>query len=258
MMQGVLIADQFPHFIYQQGLALSEFANASGKSYLIPRTNIKPDTVDNFRYIALDDHDSLRVLTHVLLIFMALGVELGGVLRETEVENVIVAYVSFLRLAGKEELIPLYCSQLSGKRKYLTLSRNLIDVTNREQRFTQLRLMRDLGLDTQEFVRMQVQLLLEDYPDETEGYPAMGNFHLFLDDGSMVKKDFLGVEGVQLERSDLLLIRSLEWYLLVEGLWSEVFAVGTSLYLRFYSKPFSGLSETPLIMSRTCPSRRSP
>lgn len=244
MLQGVLIANEFSHFIYQQGLALSKFANANGISSLIPPNKTEPENEDSTRYIALDDHDSLRVLTHVLLVFMALGLDLGGILRETEVENVIVAYISFLRLAGKEELIPLYCSQLSGKRKYAILCRNLIDVTDHEQRVTQIKLMRELGLDVQEFVSLQARFLLADYKDISTGYPASGNFKL-LEEASdhfgtsrKVTRDFLGDEA-KVERIDMLLIRSLEWYLLVDGLWSETFTVGSMLYLRFFSKCFS-------------------
>lgn len=241
MLQGVLIADEFSHFIYQQGLALSKFANANGISNLIPPNKSSPENEDSTPYVVLDDHDSLRVLTHVLLIFKALGLDLGGVLRETEVENVIVAYVSFLRLAGKEELIPLYCSQLSGRRKYAILCRNLIDVTDHLQRVTQIKLMRELGLDAQEFVGLQSRFLLADYRDCTIDYPATGNFKLLeeqsngLDTTLNVRKDFLE-EPDKIERVDMLLIRSLEWYLLVDGLWSETFAIGTMLYLRFFSE----------------------
>ena len=154
----------------------------------------------------------------------------------------IVAYIGFLRLAGKEELIPLYSSQLSGARRYAVLSRNLIDVTDREDRITHIRLMRELGLDVQEFVRMQARYLLDDFQDDDVGYPAQGKFTLFedvqTDTGVVhrVKKDFFGDDADVVARVDMLLIRSLEWYLLVDGLWSETFTVGTILYLRFYSK----------------------
>ena len=46
----------------------------------------------------------------------------------------------------------------------------------------------------------------------------------------------MGQDSETLDRIDLLLIRSLEWYLLVDGLWSETFMVGRMLYQRFYSK----------------------
>lgn len=243
MLQGVLIADEFPNFIYQQGLAISKFANSRGVSYLFPPNKQHPENEHTTKYVQLNDHDSLRVLAHVLLIFMGLGVDLGGVFRETEVENVIVAYISFLRLAGKEELIPLYCSQLSGKRKYAILCRSLIDVTAHEQRVTQIKLMRELGLDVQEFVGLQARFLLSDYPDTVPGYPAAESFRILEQtpgtDRCTVRRDFLGDEDYSdVERTDLLLIRSLEWYLLVEGLWSETFTVGTMLYLRFFSTKY--------------------
>lgn len=241
MIQGVLISNQFTHFIYQQGLALSKFANASGPSNLFPVTAEQPENEHINKYIAIDDHDSLRVLTHILLALVSLGVDMGGPSKQAVIENIIVSYISFLRLAGKEELIPLYCSQLSGNRRYATLCRSLIDVTDPEQRNTQIKLMRELGLDVQEFVKYQSRYLFADYPDNAQGYPAMGNFHLLEDvpagkQGQRVRRDFFGEDPDKLDRVDMLLIRSLEWYLLIDGLWSETFYFGTMLYLRFFSE----------------------
>lgn len=240
MLQGVLIADEFQDFIYQQGLALSKFANAEGVSNLIPLTAEQPKDENITKYIALDDHDSLRVLTHVLLVLKSLDLDLGGASRQSVVENVIVSYISFLRLAGKEELIPLYCSQLSGTRRYATLSRNLIDITDHEQRITQIRLMRELGLDVQQFVKFQSRYLFSDYPDDSDAYPAAGNFKIVEASsegaGRKIRKDFFGDDPEKVERIDMLFIRSLEWYLLVDGLWSETFTIGTMLYLRFFSR----------------------
>lgn len=239
LLQGVLIGDQFADFIYQQGLALSKFANAETTSNLIPRSNEQPKDQDITDYVNLGDHDSLRVFTHAILIFRGLGLDMGGVLKESVIENVIVAYISFLRLANKGELIPLYCSQLSGARRYATLSRTLIDITDNEQRVTQIRLMRELGLDVQQFVNYQSRFLLADHPDEATDYPSPKSFQVLMDDRNgnrKVRRDFMGQDSETLDRIDLLLIRSLEWYLLVDGLWSETFMVGRMLYQRFYSE----------------------
>ncbi|TVY48292.1 Nucleoporin [Lachnellula occidentalis] len=231
MLQGVLIADIFKDFIHQQGLAISKLANARQPSNVIPKEKTHPDGVHN--YIGTEDHDSLRVLTHVLLVFMHLGLDLGGSWRQTAVENVIVSYISFLRFSGKEELIPLYCSQLEGNRKYAVLSRMLIDVTDIEQRITHIRNMRELGINVQEFVNKQARYLFADFPDREVNYPALEEFKLFESSGQL-KSDFIGEDTARLPRIDVLLIRSFEWYLLVEGLWSETFRVGTMLYLRFF------------------------
>jgi nuclear pore complex protein Nup107 len=258
MLQGVLIANEFDNFIYQQGLALSKFANAGGPSNLIPSTKEQPENEDINKYIALDDHDSLRVLTHVLLVFICLGLDMGGAFQQSVIENVIVSYISFLRLAGKEELIPLYCSQLSGSRRYATLSRNLIDVTDHEQRVTQIKLMRELGLEVQEFVKFQSRYLFNDYPEAADGYPATGNFKLLEDapdgPGRKIRKDFFGDDPDKVERVDMLFVRSLEWYLLVDGLWTETFVIGTMLYMRFFSKHLSALRDyaTANLLQSTC------
>jgi nuclear pore complex protein Nup107 len=237
MIQGVLIGNQFDSFIYQQGLALEKFANAKAPSNLFPVTDEQTEN-DLDEYVHMNDYENIRVFTHILLILTNLGLDLGGAYRQSVVENVIVSYISFLRLAGKEELIPLYCAQLSGTRRYATLCRNLIDVTDHEQRVTQIQLMRDLGLDVQEFVKFQARYLFADHPDTTDGYPAANNFKLLEDGptGRKVKSDFFGDDPDKVERLDMLFIRSLEWYILIDGLWSETFAVGTMLYLRFFSE----------------------
>ena len=175
----------------------------------------------------------------MLLAFKSLGLSLGDHVRTMAIENVIVAYIGFLRLAGKEELIPLYASQLTGDRIYATLSRELVDVTDPEQRVTQIRLMRELGLDIQRFVRFQTRFLFMDFPDESVGYPADKTFKLLENEdesdeiGKKVRREFI---GENIDRVDLLLIRSLEWHLLVDGLWSETFGTGVLLYKRFFSK----------------------
>jgi nuclear pore complex protein Nup107 len=239
-LQGVIIAKQFENFIYQQGLALSKFANAETDSVLIPKFDIEPENEDLSTYIALKDYDSLRVLVHMLIAFKSLGLSLGDKVQEMAMENVIVAYIGFLRLAAKEELIPLYASQLSGDRLYATLSRELVDVTDPDQRVTQIKLMKELGLDVQKFVRFQTQFLFMDFPDDTDGYPAEEKFKLLAEErepndmGRRVRSGFIGGEG-DIDRVDLLLIRSLEWHLLVDGLWSETFATGVLLYKRFFS-----------------------
>jgi nuclear pore complex protein Nup107 len=239
MLQGVLIADLFKDFIYQQGLAFSKIANAQQPSNVIPMDKAQPNNVH--KYIGNEDHDGLRVFTHVLLVFMHLGVDLGGSWRQTAVENVIVSYISFLRFSGKEELIPLYCSQLEGNRRYAVLSRMLIDVTDPEHRITHIRNMRQLGLNVQEFVNKQARYLFSDFPDRELNYPALENFKLFdgvrnaEGSGLEIKSDFIGEDTAKVPRIDVLLIRSFEWYLLVDGLWAETFKVGTLLYLRFFS-----------------------
>jgi nuclear pore complex protein Nup107 len=239
MLQGVLIAKKFENFIYHQGLWLSKLANADRESNLIPKLNMDPENEDTTTYIDIKDHDSLRVLVHIFLVLKTFNINLEQPVKRLATENVVVAYIDFLRLAGKEELIPLYSSQLTGNRVYATLSRELVDVTDPVQRETQIRLIRDLGLDVQQFVRYQTRFLFQDFPDDSVGYPADEKFNLLEDSlppdemGRRVRHHFIGND---IDRIDMLLIRSLEWHLLVDGLWSETFYTGTLLYKRFFSE----------------------
>jgi nuclear pore complex protein Nup107 len=72
--------------------------------------------------------------------------------------------------------------------------------------------------------------------------PAFGAFTVFLNSpatlkyGRPLKPDFFGEEPEYLEATDESLIQSLEWFLLVEGLWEELFEAGTAIYKRFLSK----------------------
>lgn len=158
-------------------------------------------------------------------------------------ENLIAAYVSFLRLAGLEELIPLYCSRLAGASVYHILSHNLIHITEHEDRLLQLNLIRKAGLDPLTFVRQQPTLLFEDLVGEDLPWPAVGAFKIMTDGppsikyGRPVKTDFFGEDPDMIDRVDERLIRSVEWLVLVDGAWSDAFSVGSKIYKHFLSKP---------------------
>ncbi|OBT39465.1 hypothetical protein VE00_10146 [Pseudogymnoascus sp. WSF 3629] len=238
MLQGVLIANTFRDFIREQGIAISKAANAQDTSKLIDDLQTDPKNEDKVVYIKTEDFDSLRVLAHMVLAFKSLGMTFGNEKDTYAIESVVVAYISFLRLAGKEELIPLYAAQLSDARTYSTLSRELLDVTDPDQRITQIKLMKELGLDVQRFVRLQTAFLLVDYPDKTPGYPAARTFSILVPGqhsnqglSQKLRPNFI---GNSVARPEALLIRAFEWHLLVDGMWSETFRTGTALFVRFF------------------------
>ncbi|KFY90914.1 hypothetical protein V498_05757 [Pseudogymnoascus sp. VKM F-4517 (FW-2822)] len=238
MLQGVLIGNTFRDFIREQGIAISKAANAHDTSKLIDDLQADPKNEDQVVYIKTEDFDSLRVLAHMVLAFKSLGMTFGNEKDTYAIESVVVAYISFLRLAGKEELIPLYAAQLSDARTYSTLSRELLDVTDPDQRITQIKLMKELGLDVQRFVRLQAAFLLVDYPDTTPGYPAARTFSILIPGqhsnqglSQKLRPNFI---GNTVARPEALLIRAFEWHLLVDGMWSETFRTGTALFVRFF------------------------
>ncbi|KAL5349409.1 Nucleoporin nup84 [Pseudogymnoascus australis] len=238
MLQGVLIGNTFRDFIREQGIAISKAANAHDTSKLIDDLQADPKNEDQVVYIKTEDFDSLRVLAHMVLAFKSLGMTFGNEKDTYAIESMVVAYISFLRLAGKEELIPLYAAQLSDARTYSTLSRELLDVTDPDQRITQIKLMKELGLDVQRFVRLQTAFLLVDYPDTTPGYPAARTFSILVPGqhsnqglSQKLRPNFI---GNTVARPEALLIRAFEWHLLVDGMWSETFRTGTALFVRFF------------------------
>jgi nuclear pore complex protein Nup107 len=245
VIQTMILSNTFEGFIYQQGLAISAEANAPDNSAtaLIANLHTSPKDEDIIPYVSVEDHDNLRVLTHMVIAYKALGMKIGGDngdIHQYAIESIIVAYISMLRLCGKEELIPLYAAQLSEERCYATLSRTLIDVIDPGQRITMIKLMKELGLDVQRFVRMQMQFLFKDYPDEKPGYPASTQFKITYSEekptsplGTLrtIKPDFI---GDTIDTEEALMIRAFEWFLFVEGMWKETFKVGTALYKRFF------------------------
>ncbi|KAI9722347.1 MAG: hypothetical protein M1812_001819 [Candelaria pacifica] len=236
MIQGVLVAKQFGSFAYQQGLALSKHANTGTSSKIIPPIdNVTLDDTTT-AFIAAEDYDALRVITHILLIYQDLGLPIGHGTRQIAVENIVVAYIDFLRLAGKRDLIPLYASRLSKERSMLTLGRVLIDITNATERKEQIQLMKGLDIDVAAALSMQLRLVLEDQNPRDdakagfvkvrilEGEPSVEQL------GKQIQREFIG-DAIS-DHEDLM-IRSFEWYMLLEGHWMETFAIGAMLYKRF-------------------------
>ncbi|KAI0387309.1 nuclear pore protein 84/107 [Hypomontagnella monticulosa] len=244
MLQAAILSNNLDQYTYELGLALGKLANEDEASALIPNFSSPGDDIDATKFVQLKDHNGLRVLVHVYLVLASLE-ELQGE-RHVELsehrkaqENVVSAYVSTLRLAHLTDMMPLYCNQMQGDRAFFTLSRNITNVTNTHERELLLRLMEKLGMDVAEFVQFQPYSLLQQHPEPEEHQPAFGRFTVFTNDpptlkyGRPLKPDFLGEPPEHLNQVDEHLIQSLEWFLLVDGLWNEFFQFGTAIYKRF-------------------------
>jgi len=254
LLQGAIVANELDQYLHNQGLVLSSHANQDRPSKLLPSSGDLPRHIDITKFCNLSDHDSMRILTHVLIIDSTLD-RLGSFSVEgaldpiyREQENIIAGYISYLRLANLEEMIPLYCSKLRGPRVYETLSRNLIHIVGSDARLNQLIIMRNLGIDTAAFAKTQPAIYLQDAREESTGCEAKGNFKILQDGpptlkyGRIVKPDFFGEDGEHVDQEDELIIRSLEWLMLVPGLLEE-----TCIYVIRAYKFF--LSKLPIVLS---------
>ncbi|KAI0828388.1 nuclear pore protein 84/107 [Hypoxylon sp. FL0890] len=243
-LQAAILSNSLDQYTYELGLALGNLANKDNVSALIPRFGSPDQDIDDTKFVQPTDHSGLRVLVHVYLILSNLEELQGGMQKELPErlkvqENVVSAYVTTLRLTGLTDIMPLYCRQMQGDRAFFTLSRNVISVTDQQEREILLRLMEKLDMDIAEFVRYQPRSLLEQHPLQDDQQPAFGRFTVVSNEpptlkyGRPLKPDFLGEPPENLSDVDEHLIQSLEWFLLVDGLWHELFHYGTAIYKRF-------------------------
>ncbi|KAK4452955.1 nucleoporin NUP84 [Podospora aff. communis PSN243] len=243
VVQGAIIAKDLDTHLLNQGFVLAKNANTGGqKSKLMPEPNIPGlwESLNKDKYFQLKDDDNLRILAHILIVVFTLDrLALAGrpkqlfgesgalsQMKATQ-ENILIGYVSYLRLASLEEMIPLYCSKLSHEKLYPTLSRNLIHLVGDEPRHHQVMIMKRLGLDVSAFAKSQPQIYLTDVDDSALLGEVKGKFKI-LDDGPatlkygrIVKPDFFGEDAEHVDKEDEAIIRSLEWLLLVDGLFED-------------------------------------
>ncbi|KAF3764894.1 hypothetical protein M406DRAFT_292118 [Cryphonectria parasitica EP155] len=242
-LQGAIIANTLGSYIYQQGLALSTEANQDGKSFLIPDFNLGPSEGNASKYTKMSEHDGLRVITHIVIMINALESQnadsrLPGGLDNMVAEHAIAAYVSFLRLAQLELLIPLYCAQLSDTRRYEILSLNIIHVRDREEQMALLNQIRRVGMDIRTFLKEQPRHFLKQLEDTASVPPNKERFHILKSSqpdvicGRGIIPDFIGGDG----RNDMVhenLIRSMEWLFAGEGNLLTACEFGIKIYQYF-------------------------
>jgi len=255
VLQAAIIAQDLDRLLYEQGVVLSYESTPISRStsHLMLRTGKNPTNAHKKRHVGLDDHHGLRILAHVTFITSILDrLDLPGRAasgRQAAVqdphrlqnqENILIGYVSFLRLSGLEDLVPLYCSELQEPRVYEILHNNLIHVDDEIARSQQLELMRKAGLDPLKFVNAQFDLSFAAVP------PARGpkfTFSILLpreqlvDFGRQIRTDFLGDDPDKLDHIDDVLIKTLEWQVLVEDAWPGLFSAIVKLYKYFLGKP---------------------
>ncbi|CAK7231152.1 Nucleoporin nup84 [Sporothrix bragantina] len=274
-LQAAMIDEKLDSFLFQQGVLLAEYANAARPSKLIPKYDATTSSsaaaaaaaaAADTKFVEPTDCHGLRILAHVLIVVSALDkldgkgkdiAALGPLARRHQTEeHAIASYISFLRLAHLEELIPLYASKLLGERCYTNMALNLIHIEERDVQQRLLQLMRKLGLDPVKFVKTLPQLFLADVTDAEAAYrqdsldtkPPCASFNMLqssgptLKFGRLIKPGIFGTaselagdaDGVLLvEKADELLIRSMEWMMLVDGLALETCDFGVRIYKYF-------------------------
>lgn len=143
-------------------------------------------------------------------------------------DNVIAAYIEFLRLSKRIQLIPLYAAQLPEARQYYCLARVLPDIKNREEQRNCIALLDSYRVDTVEVVSQSFTLAFNHsgfiHFDE-EGNSVITSpikrFHLLEPTDSTDQKQRLlwpglrirsQFDGVEVEAKDEGIIDAVYWY----------------------------------------------
>ncbi|KAI0858333.1 nuclear pore protein 84/107 [Xylaria cubensis] len=242
-LQAAIISNNLTQYMHDFGVVLGKRANQKAPSHLIPEIDNTAVSMNDPKFFMMHDYEGLRITTHVYLLVSYLDALQGEDLTESHLrkarDNVVATYVSILRLANLTELMPLYCSKLQEERGFFTLSRNITRVEGPNERNMLLKIMSKLGMNTAKFIAYQPRSILEQNPIPEQGIPPFGAFTVVLNSpptlryGRPLKPDFFGEEPEIFEATDELLIQSLEWFLLVDGLWEDFFEAGTAIYKRF-------------------------
>ncbi|KAG6017954.1 hypothetical protein E4U43_008081 [Claviceps pusilla] len=251
-LQASFLANELDRHLYEQGLVITAASNEFEKSRLVrkgPEDDEHLSSVPKHKYFDVAQYGGLRIAAHVFVLVSLLNrfemqesdsfeQKTPAVWRFSQ-ENILAAYTGYLRRGKLQELIPLYCSVLNTPRCHEVLSCNVIEEPDPDNRLTQLKLIRQAGIDVPTFVEMQANLFF----DELDSDPALAvskdSFRI-LEAGSAasrskrrIKIDFFGDEEDAVDQKDELVIRALEWLLIVEETWPKVFAIGTKVYKFF-------------------------
>lgn len=233
MLQGSIIARTLDDFVFKHGVRLAISANAEGKSKILAPMDERVLEGSVTAPLSMADHDVLRLITHVILIYQEVGYAFGKGDRFYAMETIIVAYIDYLSKAGKQQLLPLYASRLSPERSIACLGRQLPSILDRGERQTFLRLMVQEGIDVPAVLSTQLITIITDTPaleSSSKEFPKLRILEDTSKDVSIprqIRADFIGDEMTD-DQEDL--VHGFEWYLLLDGHWRETMLVGIVVY----------------------------
>ena len=237
MLQGSLIAKSFDDFVFRHGVRLTQAANAKGRSKILqPFENYRILEGSVTAPISPDDHDFLRLMTHIIFLFQDLGFRFGEGERRFAMESIVVTYVDYLSKAGKQQLLPLYASRLSYQTSITCLGRQLPAIQDRRERQTMMSLMEQMGIDVPGVLGMQLQLIITDAAVAQSKWPALKILEQTSKDVPSVRPVQAGFIGDEVTNDQEDLIHGFEWYMLLNFHWQQTMSVGVVIYKHFLRK----------------------
>ncbi|KAF2493831.1 hypothetical protein BU16DRAFT_511928 [Lophium mytilinum] len=217
LIQGSLIANNFIRFAHRVAAALVAKDNAKElemrPEYKLP---VFEDPHEDY-YPVIQDTDNLRIVVHMLLIFKALGVDIGDDSFEELMDNTIIRYIVLLKESRRFKVIPTYAAQLAQDRQVRVLSSILPSITKLHEQEDMCKLMEAIGIDTMDVVATSYIYTSGESKlmDETKYIRRYNMLETptseeYLWPGVRTKQDFLDYSISPLEMD---VIESLEWFL---------------------------------------------
>lgn len=163
LIQGALISRDVDELMLKTGVAIAEMMHGDDRQQCLV---IHPDSPEAdrgvkpvgdqrtfaaekwYQTLASDPH-AFRILVHVSIIFRRgiVAVKTSDDRRMLAWDNVIAAYIEFLRISKRIQLIPLYAAQLSYERGAYCLARVLPDIKNCEEQQRCVALLESYRID---------------------------------------------------------------------------------------------------------------
>lgn len=145
--EAAIMGQNFQQFFVNQGHSAAQVAHVANQSASLMAKDTSTVHIDVAR-TAAQDHDAVRIIAHLQLILRYLGF-LDKTYRQNpyQMDNNIVNYIGFLERDSKYNLLPLYASQLEVHRIPQVLGTVLINVTDPQERVTQVKLMKMFDID---------------------------------------------------------------------------------------------------------------
>ncbi|KAI9757341.1 MAG: Nucleoporin nup84 [Lichina confinis] len=235
LVQAALIAHDFEGLVRQQGLVLGYTANQTQRSNIIAPLDELGEKPPEASDMPPDDMDTIRVMCHIMILLQDMGVDFGVGPPRLLADNVIAAYMDFLRLSGKITMVPLYATRLGFRRQYHTLGVMMMDVASPDLRKTLVRLMQGYDISVTRclesmmtFIRIRAGMVWNII--SISAVSILEDSDSVVEIGRRIRKVFVGSSLRQHEEA---LVAGFEWYMLVGG-WQETFESGIELFIRFF------------------------
>lgn len=235
---GVALADMMQDDERQQNLIIhpdSPIADRGAK----PEGEKRTFTAEKWYQTLASHPHAFRVLVHISIIFRngIVAVKAPDEQQRLAWDNVIAAYIEFLRISKRIQLIPLYAAQLSPQRGAHCLARVLPDIKNSDEQRRCAALLESYRLDVITVVSQAFTFAFRNSGFthfDDEGYTVITKpikrfeivhrvsspQELILWPGQRIKRDF---DGRAIEEKEEAIIEALQWYQYIGNDYEQTF-----------------------------------